>query len=150
MSGQRTFRGILDGEVSFKAKDKRFIRIFRDAVSRPPKSVPKISTVRTVSLSNHPTKTTVGLTRYSKVRFLVIFSRPRQTITFYSDLLNGLSDRAAEAVVAHELAHAWLNEHVAPEESAKREKEADRIARRWGFGAELSALDKEAETVLSA
>ncbi len=150
MPGTRVFQGILQGEVVFKAKDKRFARIFRDAVSRPPESVSKISTVRTVALSNHPTKTTVGLTRYSEVRFLVIFSRPRQTITFYSDLLDALSDKAAEAVIAHELAHAWLNEHVAPEESTSREKEADRLARKWGFGAEMDALEREAETVSSA
>lgn len=120
-----------------------------EAVKRPPASVPKISSVTSVILSNHPTKTTVGLTRYSRVRFLVIFSRPRQTITFYSDLLDALSDQAAEAVMAHELAHAWLNEHVLPEESARREKQADRLARKWGFGSELEALDREAETVPS-
>jgi hypothetical protein len=132
-----------------KAKDKRFVRIFRDAVRRPPDSVPSITTVRSVTLSNHATKTTVGLTRYSAVRFLVVFSRPRQTITFYSDLLNALSDKAAEGVVAHELAHAWLNEHVRPEQSSQREAEADSVARKWGFGPELDALDREAETVQS-
>ncbi len=147
MAGKPAVQGILEGKVTFKAKDKRFVRIFRNAVRRPPGSVPKITTVRSVVLSNHPTKTTVGLTRYSKVRFLVIFSRPRQTITFYSDLFNALSDKAAEAVIAHELAHAWLNEHVIPEESVRREKGADRLARKWGFGAELKALDGEAETV---
>ena len=89
----------------------------------------------------------MGMTRYSDVKFFVVFSRPRQTITFYSDLLDGLSDMAAEAVIAHELAHAWLNEHVKPEESQSREKEADELARDWGFGPELDALDHEAETV---
>jgi len=100
-----------------------------------------------VDLSNHPTRTTVGLTRYSDVKYLSVSSHPEQRITFYSELLGALSDEAAEGVVAHELAHAWLNEHVGPEESSEREAEADRLAREWGFGPELDALDREAETV---
>ena len=139
--------GILRGKIRLVAKERRFLRIFMDAVRRPPRTVSRITTVRSVILSNHPTKTTVGLTRYSDHKILMVLSRPRQTITFYSDLLNALSDKAAEAVIAHELAHAWLNEHLRPEESAKREAEADRVARGWGFGPELDALDNEAETV---
>ncbi len=88
----------------------------------------------------------VGLTRYSRVRFFFL-SRPRQTITFYSSLMDALSDRAATAVMAHELAHAWLNEHVRPEESQRREEEADSLALEWGFKPELDALDREADTV---
>jgi hypothetical protein len=139
--------GLLRGNYVVRAKDRRFLRIFKDAVLRPPADVPRITSVRSVVLSNHPTTTTVGLTRYSHVKFLIVFSRPRQTITFYSDLMNALSDKAAEAVVAHELAHAWLNEHVRPEESKAREAEADKLAKQWGFGPELKALDREAETV---
>ena len=81
------------------------------------------------------------------MRYFLVLSRPRQTITFYSSLLNALSDPAATGVIAHELAHAWLNEHVRPEESRTREREADDLAREWGFGPELDALDAEAETV---
>lgn len=91
----------------------------------------------------------VGLTRYSRVRFFLVLSRPQQTITFYSFLLDALSDEAAVGVMVHELAHAWLNEHVRPEESRAREREADALARDWGFGPELEALDREAETVQS-
>jgi hypothetical protein len=83
------------------------------------------------------------------VKYFLVFSRPRQTITFYSELLDALSDPAATAVIAHELAHAWLNEHVRPEESGQREREADALARDWGFGPELRALDREAVTVHS-
>lgn len=90
----------------------------------------------------------VGLTRYSDVHCDTASSKPRQTITFYSELFNALSDKAAEAVIAHELAHAWLNEHVRPESSVKRETEADELAKRWGFGPELDALENEAETVV--
>jgi beta-lactamase regulating signal transducer with metallopeptidase domain len=139
--------GILSGKFEVRARDTRFRRLLKDATGRPPKETPKITTVRSVVLSKHATKVTVGMTRYSNVRFLVVFSRPMQTITFYSDLLNSLSDKAAEAVIAHELAHAWLNEHVKPEESGDREKEADELARRWGFGPELHELEREAETV---
>jgi len=51
-------------------------------------------------------------------------------------------------VIAHGLSHAWLNEHLHPDESGKREREADDLARVWGFGSELDALE-EAETVHS-
>jgi Zn-dependent protease with chaperone function len=142
--------GILGKGFILTAKDPRFRRVFRSAVTRPPASAPRITTVKSVVLSNRRTKTTVGLTRYSNTKFLIVFSRPRQTITFYSDLLSALSDPAATAVIAHELAHAWLNEHVRPEQSAEREKEADDLARTWGFGRELDALDREAETVPSS
>ena len=139
-------RSILDGDFVLKGKDQRFRRLLAEAASRPPPSAPRITTVRLIQLSRRPTKTTVGLTRYSKVRFFVL-THPRQTITFYSALLDLLSERAAVAVIAHELAHAWLNEHEGPEESRRREMEADDLARRWGFGPELQALDSEAETV---
>jgi Zn-dependent protease with chaperone function len=120
-----------------------------EAIRRPPNSVPPITTLRSVSLSRRPTRMMVGLTRYSRVRYFLVLSRPQQSMTFYSSLLEALSDRAAVAVIAHELAHAWLNEHVKPEESRKRESEADALAREWGFGPELDALDREAETVHS-
>lgn len=139
--------GVIKGKIGLVTKDERFLRILKDAIVRPPPTVPKISTIRKIVYSSHRTTKTVGLTRYSDVKFLVIFSRPSQTITFYSELMDALSDGAAEAVIAHELAHAWLNEHVEPEESAQREKEADSLARSWGFGSELDALDKEAYTV---
>ena len=138
---------ILAGRYALSAKETRFRRLFREAVRRPPKSIPRITSVRSVVVSNRPTKTTVGLTKYSDLKFLMVFSRPKQTITFYSSLFDALSDKAALAVIAHELAHAWLNEHIRPEESRSRELEADRVAREWGFGEELDALDKEAETV---
>jgi len=139
---------ILDGAFVLKGKDQRFRRLLAEALSRPPPAAPRITTVRLIQLSRRPTKTTVGLTRYSKVRFFLL-AHPRQTITFYSSLFDALSERAAVAVIAHELAHAWLNEHEGPEESRRREMEADDLARRWGFGPELQALDREAETVNS-
>ena len=129
--------------------ERRFRRLFSEANKRPPTVVPRITSVRSITLSHRRTKTTVGLTRYSRVRYFLVLSKPRQSITFYSSLLDALSDPAATAVIAHELAHAWLNEHVRPEESREREREADALAREWGFGPELDALDQEAVTVHS-
>jgi len=139
--------GIIGGRFSFKPRGDRFQRLFFAAVLRPPADVPRITSVRSVSVSGRKTKTTVGLTRYSRTRYFLVLTRPRQTITFYSSLLGALSDPAATAVIAHELAHAWLNEHAKPEESREREREADALARKWGFGPELDALDREAQTV---
>ncbi len=139
--------GVIRGPFELVAQDARFRSIFTKAAMRPAGKVPQITTVRVVELSNHRTTKTVGLTTYSEVRMLLILKSPRQTITFYSELLGALSDKAAEGVIAHELAHAWLNEHVRPEESRAREAAADELARKWGFGEELRALDTEAETV---
>ncbi len=140
-------QGLIDGRYKISSRDQRFRQLFAEAVQRPPKGVPRVTTVRSVTLSRRPTKTTVGLTKYSRVRYFLVLSRPQQTITIYAALFNALSDPAAMAVIAHELAHAWLNEHVRPEESKGREAEADDLAMEWGFGPELRALDREAETV---
>ena len=51
------------------------------------------------------------------------------------------------AVMAHELAHAWLNEHIRPEASSAREDDADMLAEMWGFDGELEALASETEPV---
>ncbi len=90
----------------------------------------------------------VGLTTYCCVQTEKGSSpkrAPTQKITFYSDLLDEISDRSAIGVIAHELAHAWLNEHVKPDGSAEREKEADDLARKWGYGEYLDALAAETE-----
>jgi hypothetical protein len=69
------------------------------------------------------------------------------TITFYTHLLDQLSDQAVLAVMAHELAHAWLNEHLRPEASKSREDDADMLAEMWGFESELAALSAETEPI---
>ena len=69
------------------------------------------------------------------------------TITFYTNLLDQLTDKAVMAVMAHELAHAWLNEHLRPEASKVRENDADMLAEMWGFESELAALAEETEPV---
>lgn len=93
----------------------------------------------------------VGLTRYCCVTTennqVSGEEAPNQTITFYSDLFDEISDKSAMGVVAHELAHAWLNEHIRPEASRKRELEADDLAREWGYGEYLASLASETEPV---
>lgn len=69
------------------------------------------------------------------------------TITFYTNLMDKLTDRAVVAVMAHELAHAWLNEHLRPEASETREDDADMLAEMWGFEEELAALAEQTEPV---
>ena len=71
------------------------------------------------------------------------------TITFYTNLMDKLTDRAVVAVMAHELAHAWLNEHLRPEASEAREDDADLLADMWGFEVELAALAEQTEPVHS-
>jgi len=69
------------------------------------------------------------------------------TITFYTNLMDKLTDKAVIAVMAHELAHAWLNEHLRPEASRTREDDADMLAEMWGFEEELAALAEQTEPV---
>ena len=119
-----------------------------ETLSSFPAGVPPLRSVVEVRTRKRATRGTVGLTTY---RTAVPDSsdggrtadRGSQTITFYSELLDQLSDDAAKGVVVHELAHAWLNEHVSPESSRRREAEADELARSWGYGRYLDALDAE-------
>jgi Zn-dependent peptidase ImmA (M78 family) len=55
--------------------------------------------------------------------------------------IDNIPDEAVIGVMAHELAHAWLNEHQLPEHSEKREAEANELATEWGFGNELALLE---------
>jgi hypothetical protein len=120
-------------------KDDRFTRLLSEVLSRIPPEVSAVSSVRRVSLRKvGRLPGLVGLTRWSG---------GRQTVTFYSLLLDELSDKAYSAIIAHEFAHAWLNEHDKPEESARREREADELVARWGFGEELSELSRQAESI---
>jgi Zn-dependent protease with chaperone function len=94
----------------------------------------------------------VGLTTFRNAASGPIFDLKKpgngtQIITFYSELLDQLSDDAAAGVIVHELAHAWLNEHVSPQSSKRRETEADELARTWGYGRYLDALDAETSPV---
>jgi hypothetical protein len=137
------------------ASDVKFLGLFANALSKIPKDVLPLHTVRKVHLKRKGTmRGLVGLTKWGAVGyrrergdFGRKVGRERQTMAFYTDLLHQLSDQAVLAVIAHELAHAWLNEYVSPSGSKAREKEADDLAREWGFEAELIALDKEAYSI---
>jgi len=139
--------------AELRATDPRFLRLLSEALARIPARVTPVRTLLAIRLANRArSKTLAGLTTYSdrgghRLRQVQPREGARQTIAFYSDKLERLSDAAASAVIAHELAHAWLNEHVSPEESKKREREADDLAAKWGFGSELRALDDEAESL---
>ena len=71
----------------------------------------------------------------------------RHSIAFYTGLMDKLSDRAVTGVMAHEIAHVWLNEFVGPEASVRREQDADVLAEMWGFAPELKVLSEETEPV---
>ena len=109
--------------------DARFTRLFLAAASRPPVGTAAVTTIRSVSLKRGKSGAVAGLTSYVPAKG---GSPPFQTMRFYSLLLDELSDRDATGVMAHELAHAWLNEHSTPRASRSRELEADSLARSWG------------------
>jgi len=135
--------------------DDRLLVLLSAAVSRvPPGTAPLQSVLRVGLKRRGEMPGLVGLTRWGEEAYGSVTRGPgrtpgrgRQTITFYTELLNQLSEKATLAVIVHELAHAWLNEHLSPEESEAREEEADRLAREWGFGEELDALEGETEPV---
>jgi len=140
------------GDAKFVSKSGRFRKLVGSALSQFPATELQLRSTSKVQLRKRSKTTgTVGLTTYCCVEPVGTgrrgqrASHGRQRIIFYSELLDQLSDEAATGVIAHELAHAWLNEYVRPEASEKREKDADELARRWGYGKYLDAL--EAETV---
>ena len=113
-----------------------------------------ISSLESIQLSDlSPTETLAALTTHSSFDVTIRNDegnewdeiRSRQKITFYLDILNNLSDLAVKAIIAHEIAHAWLNEHVKPESSQHREKDSDDLARKWGFNEELLELENETD-----
>src|SRR5271170_1692827 len=133
------------GGAMLEISDPALLRLFSDALSKIPSDVPPLRRVTSIRLRRRGSmRGVVGLT-WCGVRYGRSDTGVTQTITFYTDLLYQLSDRAKTAVMAHELAHAWLNEHERPEQSRGREREADEVARRWGFGEDLAQLDEEAE-----
>jgi Zn-dependent protease with chaperone function len=122
----------------------------RQALSSFPSEVPPLRSVVEIRMRRRAIQGTVGLTTYRSAGSSTRRGRKKadggtQTITFYGDLLDQLSDEAATGVIVHELAHAWLNEHVSARSSRRREREADELARKWGYGRYLDALDAETD-----
>jgi Zn-dependent protease with chaperone function len=138
--------------VHLDIADARIRRLVNHAVRHMPVMALNIPSLeRIVLLPDSPTPTLAALTHYVKHEE-VISTRGNQgrrrevetqTINLYANLLVRLSDDAVMAILVHELAHAWLNEHVKPEDSPEREEASDELARRWGFGAQIAALERE-------
>lgn len=143
------------GQAKVESDSGRLKALVREALSRYPKGEQPVRSISKIQLRKRSRmKGLVGLTTYCCVELEDNSKRrPERTgdatqrITFYSELLDQLSDSAAIGVIAHELAHSWLNEYVSPKSSRKREREADELARRWGYGKYLDALEAEAVSV---
>jgi len=138
------------GRAEFRPEGGSLHALMKEALSSFPSDVPPLRFLTEVRLRKRATRGIVGLTTYRgtgsrSARVGKEAAHGTQTITFYSDLLDQLSDDAARGVIVHELAHAWLNEYVYPRSSRRREAEADDLARAWGYGRYLDALDAETD-----
>ncbi len=138
------------GHAHLEVDNLRFKALLEEALSKFPQDARPLKSVTRIQLRKKGSiKGLVGLTTYCCVE-VDDGSRDQkggatQRITFYSELLDQLSDLAVIGVIAHELAHSWLNEHVSPDASKRREKEADELAKKWGFAKYLDALEAETE-----
>jgi hypothetical protein len=128
--------------------DSKYLNLLIHALSRIPSGTPPIHSLTKISLRKRGSlEGLVGLTRLIMTDHGLTRGPRKHTVTFYTELLRHLSDPSVIAIMVHELAHAWLNEHVRPEESRRREREADTLAREWGFEEELEALARETDPV---
>jgi hypothetical protein len=138
------------GRAEYHAESRRLLALIKEALSIFPSEAPPLLSVVEIRMRKRAIQGTVGLTTYRGTGFSPVGGRGTadqgtQMITFYSELLDQLSDEAALGVIVHELAHAWLNEHVSPQSSKRREAEADELARAWGYGRYLDALEAETD-----
>jgi hypothetical protein len=141
-------------KVSVNIDNPRYGLLLQQCVSRIPKTGRPILLETRIRLRQRGSLPgVVGLTTFLVEGYSSRGSKKgsvgQHTVTFYSQLLNQLSDKAVLAVMAHELAHAWLNEHVRPEASKRREEDADLLAEMWGFEPELLALADETEPLIA-
>ena len=138
--------------AELKIGNPRYRSLFIECLERVPKSGHRIHLKTEIRTRKHGTLPgVVGLTTFCVEGYapngVAEESSGEHTITFYTNLLDQLTDKAVVAVMAHELAHAWLNEHLRPEASKTREDDADMLAEMWGFEAELAALAEQTEPV---
>ncbi len=149
MSSQDFLKGI-----DFNIHDERIKNLILQTVDNMPPDALEISSLGSIQLSDlSPTETLAALTTHSSYDVTIMNdegnewdeTRTRQKITLYRDILNNLSDLSVKAIIAHEIAHAWLNEHVNPESSEQRENDSDDLARKWGFTRELLTLENETD-----
>ena len=146
----RRYRFISNGVVRVSAP--RYRALLHECLDRVPRSGRPVrlrTEIRLRRSGNLPG--VVGLTTFCVGGYapagVATEAAGSHTITFYTGLLDQLSDGAVIAVMAHELAHAWLNEHIRPEASESREEDADMLAEMWGFDGELAALASETDPV---
>jgi len=141
---------IVNGTV--RIENSRYRNLILECLERIPKSGRHIHLRTEIRTKKRGSLTgVVGLTTYTIGGFapngVAEEEAGAHNITFYTDLMDQLTDKAVLAVMAHELAHAWLNEHLRPEASKTREDDADMLAEMWGFESELVALARETEPV---
>jgi len=140
--------------VIVKVHNPRYVALLHECLHRIPNSGRPVRLRTEVRLKRRGTLPgVVGLTTFYVEGYapngVAREESGAHTITFYTNLMDKLTDRAVVAVMAHELAHAWLNEHLRPEASESREDDADMLAEMWGFGEELAALAEQTEPVYS-
>jgi predicted SprT family Zn-dependent metalloprotease len=125
-AGPRTRGKAFLPNATLNFQEERYLHLFLHTVSQIPTSGRPICSVAEVRLRKRGTLPgLVGLTTYLinegyQTNLNGVRPSDRHVVTFYGTLLNKLSDEAVEAVMAHELAHAWLNEHIGPEASKQR------------------------------
>jgi hypothetical protein len=132
----------------YSTDSDRLWTLIGEVLSSFPSKVPPLESIAEIRTRKRAIRGTVGLTTYRRASSSPGRGRKKadkgtQIITISNDLFDQLSDEAAKGVIVHELAHAWLNEHVSPRSSKRREEEADRLARVWGYGKYLDSLDAE-------
>jgi len=137
---------------SIRVDNPRYKSLLREALARIPDSGRQIRLRTEIRLRRRGTLPgVVGLTTFYVEGYapngVAKEESGAHTVTFYTNLMDKLTDRAVVAVMAHELAHAWLNEHLRPEASKTREDDADMLAEMWGFEEELAALAEQTEPV---
>ena len=133
------------GHVEFRGGHERYHRLTAEGIYRLPDDS-GLKSLDKIVVSERPVKRTVGITRVRTEYETNELVYAIQRITFYRDLLEHLSDQAVLGAIAHEFAHVWLNHHEGPDMGRARERAADRLARKWGFGPELDALKMESYT----
>ena len=141
---------LVNGTV--KVHNPRYRSLLEECLARVPSSGRPIHLRTEVRLRRRGSLPgVVGLTTYTVEGYapngVAAEDSGAHTITFYTNLMDKLTDRAVVAVMAHEFAHAWLNEHLRPEASETRENDADMLAEMWGFEDELAALAEQTEPV---
>lgn len=149
-SNQKKLGFLSNGTV--RVQNPRYMALLHECLHRIPKSGRPVRLRTDIRLKRRGTLPgVVGLTTFCVEGFapngVAREESGTHSITFYTDLMDKLTDRAVVAVMAHELAHAWLNEHLRPEASKTREDDADMLAEMWGFEAELAALADQTEPV---